>query len=515
MNRGKSCIAVVRAVADDRWFGTSTIREKAMDPTYLTFFRFFGLRENPFNVNPDPNYLFLNQRTVNALNDLSNAIEARKGLMVVTGDVGTGKTTLLNALIQRLKQQKTPSAFIFNPHLQVSELFDLMLASFAIPASGRVNGSKLLLLNQWLLDRFRSGSNAVLIIDEAQGLPLHVLEEIRMFLNQETPHEKLLQIVLCGQPELEDKLNRTDLRLIRQRISLRCKMTALTHDESHGYIQKRLRTAGAGNVPIFSAQAVDAVYLYSRGIPRVMNLLCEHALIEAYLEQVRPVGPSTIADVARQLQLDDVKPAGGQVASLFEELAIGKQSRGNADVPEVRGLAATAAASASASAFGGPSVALVEEQPVQGFAGAKERAVVAPGGDLAQHPRDWQLPAQPLILPISARSSQPADAGMAAEQIASRSGRASQRQWKKQNPGISWQDIGSRVTAGWSQIQSAVPSYLRRFPQLQSVPAVFSRCVCNAQRQMASLEWQGSWESLLRWLRQPMFPAKEQRRIRH
>ncbi len=123
-----------------------------MDPTYLAFFRFFGLRENPFNVNPDPSYLFLNQRTQNALVDLKGAIQARKGLMVLTGDVGTGKTTLVNYLMEWLQRQGTPTAFIFNPRLQVSELFDLMLASFAIPGA---HGSALLRLNQWLLERYR------------------------------------------------------------------------------------------------------------------------------------------------------------------------------------------------------------------------------------------------------------------------------------------------------------------------------------------------------------------------
>ena len=289
-----------------------------MDTAYSTFFRFFGLRENAFNVNPDPNYLYLNQRTQSVLQDLLGAIQARKGLMVVTGDVGTGKTTLLNSLIQNLSRHRTPTAFIFNPYLQVSELFDLMLASFAIPRGYGSGASSLGRLTQWLFERYRAGANAVLIIDEAQGLPPHVLEEIRMLLNQETPHEKLLQIVLCGQPELEDKLKRPEFRLIRQRISLRCRLTTLTREEAHAYIDKRLRTAGAANSAILSPAAVDAVHLYSRGIPRLMNILCEHALIRAYLEQVRPVSPLMIENVARQLQLDEVKPLAAPAPISFQ-----------------------------------------------------------------------------------------------------------------------------------------------------------------------------------------------------
>jgi hypothetical protein len=190
----------------------------------------------------------------------------------------------------------------------VNELFDLMLADFGISVDTRLKGSSLGRLNQWLIERYRMGRNAVLILDEAQGLPAHVLEEIRMLLNHELANEKLLQIVLSGQPELEEKLKRPELRQIRQRISLRCQTAALTLEEAHGYIQKRLRIAGGTGDKVFVPEAINSAYLYSRGIPRVMNLLCEHAMIRAYLEQTQPVPVSMVDEVASELQFDDLKP---------------------------------------------------------------------------------------------------------------------------------------------------------------------------------------------------------------
>lgn len=278
---------------------------------YNTFFRFFGLRENPFNVNPDPGYLYLNQRTRQVLEEMAGAIEARKGLMVLTGDAGTGKTTLINRLKQWLHKQHTPTAFIFNPHLEVNELFDLMLAEYGISADPHLQGSSLARLNQWLLERHRAGNNAVLIVDEAQGLPLHVLEQVRMLLNYEMPDQKLLQVVLSGQPELEDKLKRPEMRQIRQRISLRCYTSALSQEEARAYILRRVQIAGGGEREIFSPEAIEMIHVYSRGIPRVMNLLCEHSMIRAYANQTQPVSASSVQVVAKALQFDDVKPIAG------------------------------------------------------------------------------------------------------------------------------------------------------------------------------------------------------------
>lgn len=269
---------------------------------------FFSLRENPFNVNPDPRFLFLTKQTREALDGLTHGIKTRKGLLLLTGEVGTGKTTLLNHLLDWLHQQQTPTAFIFNSHLEVSHLFDFVLTDFAVKFDSGLKDNAVLRLQQWLLERYRAGETPVLIVDEAQGLSNDVLEEIRMLLNLESCSEKLLQVILAGQPELEERLQQPALRQVKQRIALRSRTAALTLAEAQEYVQARLHIAGSDVTRIFASEAVDAVYFYSRGIPRVMNLLCEHALINASVEQVQPVPEHFVAEVAREFQFDDIKP---------------------------------------------------------------------------------------------------------------------------------------------------------------------------------------------------------------
>src|SRR6266849_957768 len=254
---------------------------------------FFGLKENPFNVNPDPRYLFLTKEIEEILSGLMYGIQTRKGIMTLTGEVGTGKTTLVNRVLDWLHQRATKTAFLFNSRMNSSQLFDFILAEFDIPCESRSKSQQLMKLNQWLLERFTSGEAAVLIIDEAQNLTFPVLEEIRLLTNLETSTEKLLQIVLSGQPELEEKLNLPQLRQLRQRIMIRCKTGPLTKEQTHDYILERLKIAGASpsGQRIFSPAAMDTVHLYSLGIPRVVNLLCEHALINAYVEEQRPIQP--------------------------------------------------------------------------------------------------------------------------------------------------------------------------------------------------------------------------------
>jgi general secretion pathway protein A len=270
--------------------------------------KFFGLRENPFNVNPDPRYLFLTEHTEEALASLTYGIRNRRGFILLTGEVGTGKTTLVNKLLEWLHRQHLPTAFIFNPRLSIQEFFEFAMADFGIPCDARQKSQVLMRLNHWLLDRYKSGETAVLIIDEAQDLSARLLEEIRLLTNLETATEKLLQIVLSGQPELEEKLRQPELRQLRQRITLRCKTHPLTLSETTGYILQRLTVAGADGQPIFSTEAVAAIQRYSRGIPRVINLLCEHALISAFVDQVRPVPPEMIESVAREFELHEIEP---------------------------------------------------------------------------------------------------------------------------------------------------------------------------------------------------------------
>jgi type II secretory pathway predicted ATPase ExeA len=269
---------------------------------------FFGLKENPFNVNPDPRYLYLTKQIEEALTSLMYGIQTRKGFITLTGEVGTGKTTLVNRLLDWLRQRRTRTAFLFNSRMNTSHLFDFILAEFDIPCESRTKSQQLMKLNQWLLERYRAGETAVLIVDEAQNLSYPVLEEIRLLTNLETSTEKLLQIVLSGQPELEDKLKLPQLRQLKQRITLRCKTAPLTKEQTHAYITERLRIAGMTGDAIFSPEAMDTVHMYSLGIPRVVNLLCEHSLINTYVEQERLVTPKVVEDIAREFQLDEIEP---------------------------------------------------------------------------------------------------------------------------------------------------------------------------------------------------------------
>jgi general secretion pathway protein A len=290
--------------------------------------KFFGLRENPFNVNPDPRFLFPTRHTEEAFAVLTYGIQARKGFITLTGEVGTGKTTLLNKLLDWLHQENLATAFVFNSRLNVTQFLDFMMADFGIPCDIKLKSQVLIRLNQWLLERYRAGETAVLIVDEAQNLSPQVLEEIRLLTNLETATEKLLQIVLSGQPELDQKLSQPGLRQLRQRITLRCKTYPLTLEEATGYIHERLRVAGSDGQPVFSAEGIDALHRYSRGIPRVINMLCEHALISAFVDQKRPVEAATIDEVAREFDLHQIDPVAqpvtpepaGENASLMEAL---------------------------------------------------------------------------------------------------------------------------------------------------------------------------------------------------
>jgi general secretion pathway protein A len=270
---------------------------------------FFGLRANPFNVNPDPRYLFLTRHTEEALACLTYGIQSRKGFVLLTGEVGTGKTTLINKLLEWLRLQQVATAFVFNSRLNTTQFLDYMMADFGIPCDSKAKSQVLLRLYNWLLDRYRAGETAVLIVDEAQNLTEEVLEEIRMLTNFETFTEKLLQIVLVGQPELEQKLKQPQLRQLRQRLTLRAKTHPLTLEETRAYIQQRLRIAGAAQ-EIFEPEALITIHRYSLGIPRVVNLLCEHCLVSAFVDQQRVVGPGVVENVARDFDLTESTAAG-------------------------------------------------------------------------------------------------------------------------------------------------------------------------------------------------------------
>ena len=270
--------------------------------------QFFGLKDNPFNVTPDPRFLYLTPHTEEALACLRHCIEARKGFVMLSGDVGTGKTTLLNKLLEWLRQEQIASAFVFNPRLNPFQFLDYALSDFGVSCASRLKSTLLAELNQWLLERYQAGSTAVLIVDEAQDATPELLEEIRLLTNLEIPSGKLLQIVLSGQQELEMKLRLPEFRQLRQRISLRCKTYPLTLEETREYVAARLKIAGSDNRQIFTPAALDALHFYSEGIPRVINILCEDSLIDAFADHKPLVSKEIVDAMAHELELDIYPP---------------------------------------------------------------------------------------------------------------------------------------------------------------------------------------------------------------
>lgn len=270
--------------------------------------KFFGLKENPFNVTPDPRYLYSTPHTDEALACLTYCIQGRKGFVLLTGDVGTGKTTLLNKLLEWLRREQVATAFVFNPRLNTLQFLDYMMSDFGVNCETRLKSQVLLQLNHWLLERYRAGGTAVLIVDEAQNLSPEVLEEIRLLTNLETSTEKLLQIVLSGQQELELRLRQPEFRQLRQRITLRCKTYPLTLEETRNYVVTRLRVAGNEGRQLFTTEAIDALHHYSEGIPRVINVICEDALINAFADQKPGVDRKIVEGVAKDLELDIYPP---------------------------------------------------------------------------------------------------------------------------------------------------------------------------------------------------------------
>jgi len=266
---------------------------------------FFGLKANPFNVNPDPRFLFLTRHTEEALACLTYGIQSRKGFVLLTGEVGTGKTTLLNKLMEWLRVQQVATAFIFNSQMNVPQFLEYMMADFGIPCDSKSKSQILLKLYNWLLDRYRAGETAVLIVDEAQNLSDEVLEEIRLMTNLETFTEKLLQIVVVGQPELEQKLKQPNLRQLRQRLTLRAKTHPLTLEETKAYVAQRLRIAGSNGQQIFDLEALAFIHRYSAGIPRVVNLICEHCLVSAFVDHEKVIRSSVVEAVARDFDLGE------------------------------------------------------------------------------------------------------------------------------------------------------------------------------------------------------------------
>ena len=224
--------------------------------------------------------------------------------MVLTGEVGTGKTTLLRHTLNALHRTRIHSAFIFNPRLDIIDFLEFVLSDFGLTPVSRNKASMILQLNRWLIDRYRDGEICVIVVDEAQNCSWELLEEIRLLTNLETSSQKLAQIVLSGQPELEDKLRQPSVRQLRQRIALWCRTKSLTLTQTSEYIAGRLRIAGSTS-EIFLPDAIQLIHKASHGIPRVINLICENALIFAYVDQFRQVPASVAYAAIQDLNLED------------------------------------------------------------------------------------------------------------------------------------------------------------------------------------------------------------------
>lgn len=266
--------------------------------------KYFHLAESPFNAGPDPKFLYMTDVIREALSVLAYGVKERKGFILLTGDVGTGKTTILNVFLDWLQTQDASTAFIFNPHLQPDDLVELVLADFGIERGTDSKGQCMLRFSRWLLERYRAQRPVVLFVDEAQQLSEEVLEELRLLTNLETPRHKLLQIVLCGQPELVQLIARPSLRQLRQRIALRCRTTPLSLDQTGEYIRWRLNIAGAGDGKVFEPEALSVVHGISRGIPRVINLLCEQLLIAAYCDGRKTISAEMVQKTATEIEME-------------------------------------------------------------------------------------------------------------------------------------------------------------------------------------------------------------------
>lgn len=276
---------------------------------------FFGLKEKPFRMTPDTRYFFPSTKHMDALNHMVYAIEERRGFVVITGEIGSGKTTLSRMLFQRL-DPTTKTAIIRNTHLTAKDLVATVLEELEIPYRSGITKTQMIgLLNEFLVEQLSSSCNVVILIDEAQNLTPNVLEEVRMLSNLETETEKLVQIVLMGQPELQAKLWFKGLEQLRQRVTLHYHLVPLNNDEAATYIAHRMHVAGANGTPIFSSEALKRIFERTHGVPRLINGLCDRALLTGYVSDTKLINPAMIDEAASEL------PALGKGPGAVEEEA--------------------------------------------------------------------------------------------------------------------------------------------------------------------------------------------------
>lgn len=268
------------------------------------YIEYYGLLRPPFEMTPDPSFLHLGEAHREGLATLVYGVNSGKGFVMLTGEVGTGKTTLLHALLGQLDAQ-TQSAYIFNPRLNPLDFFRLLFEELEIEAQGRTKAEYLLTLNEYLIDRLGKDQKTLLIVDEAQNLSAEMLEEIRLLSNLETPRSKLIQIMLVGQPELKDMLRRPDLRQLRQRIALAHHLRPFNENEMADYVESRLVKAGYTGKRLFRKAALKELYRVTGGTPRLINSVCDSALLLGFAQQKATIDQSIIREVAEDLELGD------------------------------------------------------------------------------------------------------------------------------------------------------------------------------------------------------------------
>jgi general secretion pathway protein A len=264
---------------------------------------YYGLKENPFSVTPDPKYIYLGENHQEALAHLLYGVKERKGFVVITGEVGSGKTTLIHYLLNRFNGNgNTKTAYLFNPKLEANDFIQYILKDLGVEVNGGTKSGNLHSLYRYLLKAYENNEKVILIVDEAQGLNPEVLEEIRLLSNFETSKSKLLQIILVGQPELKKTLSQFSLRQLRQRINMRYHLNPLSKKETKEYIEKRLRTAGAKE-RLFTEKAIKEIYRRSKGTPRIINILCDNSLLNGYALDQKNVDEKSVREAAKDLSL--------------------------------------------------------------------------------------------------------------------------------------------------------------------------------------------------------------------